>query len=142
MTGPLVPVRVIIGMRRFSVGYFSRIGCFKKGLKVGALCLGLSISISTGVAQNTPAASESAPSAQPGQGEQSVTPEQQREKEIQKYDPLYRSNPALDRDDSDRNSSGSSASVATQVPAPPSPANSSSRFDRRGESGDSGQSPP
>ncbi len=108
-------------MRRFSLGYFSRIGCFKKGLKLGALCLGLSISISTGVAQNTPAASESAPSAQPGQGEQSVTPEQQREKEIQKYDPLYRSNPALDRDDSERNSSGSSASVATQVPAPPSP---------------------
>jgi hypothetical protein len=101
-------------MHRFSMGYFSRIGRFEK---IGLMCLGLLISISTGAAQNTPAASQNAPVAQPGQDEPPLTPEQQREKEIQKYDPLYRSNPALDRDDSGRTSSGSGAAAATPQPS-------------------------
>jgi hypothetical protein len=95
--------------------------CFKMGgRKLGVLALGLFISISTGVpvaAQNTPPAAQNTLAAQPGQDEQPLTPEQQREKEIRKYDPLYRSNPALDRDDSDRNSSGSGASAATPQPS-------------------------
>ncbi|MGD1070085.1 MAG: outer membrane beta-barrel protein [Bryobacteraceae bacterium] len=89
--------------------------CFRQ---TGALCLGLSFALSTGALR--PAAAQEPPAAsQPGEDQKPLTPEEQREKEIRRFDPLDKSNPALDQDGQNRNSGDSTANAAT---APQTPA--------------------